>query len=153
MENLKVEYVDIGDLKPYKNNAKIHTQEQIDQIKESISQFGMNDPIGVWKDGLIIEGHGRWMALCEMGAKEVPVIHLDHLTDEERRAYTLAHNKLTMNTDYDMGILDLELGGIEDIDMSIFGFTDKKAAEESSPYTSDIRIPQYEITGGGNDNR
>jgi len=122
MENLKVEYLPIGDLTPYKNNAKLHTQEQIDQIKESISQFGMNDPIGIWKDGLIIEGHGRWMACCEMDFEKVPVIRLDHLTDEERRAYTLAHNKLTMNTDYDLELLDLELDGIEDIDMTSFGF-------------------------------
>lgn len=44
---LKVEYIPIDDIKPYENNAKIHTEEQIEQIKKSIKEFGMNDPIGI----------------------------------------------------------------------------------------------------------
>ena len=61
---LKVEYIPIEDIKPYENNAKIHTEEQIQQIKKSIEEFGMNDPIGIWgKENIIIEGHGRLMAL------------------------------------------------------------------------------------------
>ena len=54
--------------------------------------------------------------------KEVPVIRLDKLTDEQRRAYMLAHNKLTMNSDFDISLLQLELDGISQIDMSEFGF-------------------------------
>jgi len=45
MDKLKIEYVDINSIKPYKNNAKLHPQEQIEQIKRSIEQFGMDDPI------------------------------------------------------------------------------------------------------------
>lgn len=119
--NLKIEYLDINELKPYKNNAKLHPQEQIEQIKNSIKKFGMDDPIGIWKNNEIIEGHGRWIACKELGYKEVPVIRLDHLTDEERKAYTLAHNKLTMNSGFDLDILNTELENI-DIDMSDFGF-------------------------------
>ena len=60
---LKVEYIPIDNLKPYENNAKIHTAEQIEQIKRSIEEFGMNDPIGVWgHENLIVEGHGRLLA-------------------------------------------------------------------------------------------
>ncbi len=121
MEKLKIEYVDINSIKPYKNNAKTHPQEQIDQIKKSIEQFGMDDPIGVWKDE-IVEGHGRLIACKELGMTEVPIIRLDHLTDEERKAYTLAHNKLTMNSDFDIDILNEELANFETIDMSEFGF-------------------------------
>ena len=91
MEKLKIEYVSIDDIKPYKNNAKLHPKEQIEQIKKSIEQFGMNDPIGIWKDE-IVEGHGRLLALKELGYEEVPIIRLDHLTDEQRKAYILAHN-------------------------------------------------------------
>ena len=113
----------LNELKPYEKNAKIHTPEQIEQIKKSIEQFGMNDPIAVWgEENLIVEGHGRLEALKELGYEEVECIRLDHLTDEERKAYTLAHNKLTMNTDFDYGILDEELSGILDIDMEDFGF-------------------------------
>ena len=81
---LKVEYIPINEIKPYENNAKIHTEEQIEQIKKSIEEFRMNDPIGIWgKDNIIIEGHGRLMALQELGWDEVPVIRLDDLTDEQ----------------------------------------------------------------------
>ena len=121
MENLKIEYVNIDSIKPYKNNAKLHPEEQIEQIKKSIEQFGMDDPIGIWKDE-IVEGHGRLIACKELGMTEIPVIRLDHLTDEERKAYTLAHNKLTMNSDFDIDILNEELDNILDINMEDFGF-------------------------------
>ena len=114
----------IDDITPYENNAKIHTEEQIKQIKTSIEQFGMNDPIAVWGDNnIIVEGHGRLEALKELGYKEVECIRLDHLTDEERRAYTLAHNKLTMNTDFDFDKLEAELMSIDTINMEDFDFS------------------------------
>lgn len=118
---LKIEYVDIGSIKPYENNAKLHPREQIEQIKKSIEQFGMDDPIGIWKDE-IVEGHGRLIACQELGMEEVPIIRLDHLTDEQRKAYTLVHNKLTMNSDFDIDILNDELATINDIDMELYGF-------------------------------
>ena len=122
MSELKIEYVDISTLKPYENNAKEHPQEQIEQIKNSIVEFGMNDPIAVWKDNIIIEGHGRLLACQELNISKVPVIRLDDLSDEQRKAYTLAHNKLTMNSDFDLELLNGELESILDIDMGDFGF-------------------------------
>lgn len=120
---LKIEYVNKEDLKTYANNAKIHTAEQVEQIKKSIRKFGMNDPIAVWHDNEIIEGHGRFLAIMEMDEiKEVPIIRLDELTDAQRKAYMLAHNKLTMNTGFDFSVLVDELKSVVDIDMSDFGF-------------------------------
>lgn len=119
---LQVEYVPLHEIKTYPNNAKIHTAEQIEQIKKSILEFGMNDPIAVWKDNEVIEGHGRLIALTELGYTEVPVIRLDNLTDEQRKAYMLIHNKLTMNTGFNFDILESELDSIENYDMSLFGF-------------------------------
>ena len=132
-----VDMIPISEIKPYKRNAKKHPQEQIEQIINSIKAFGMNDPIGVWgAENTIVEGHGRYLALREMGESGlVPVIHLDNLTDEQRKAYALAHNKLTMNTDFDESALSLEMDDLSDFfDMSEFGFEtdeeeDKKAAE------------------------
>lgn len=119
---LKVEYYPIDSIKPYENNAKIHTEEQVAQIMRSIQEFGMNDPIAIWsEDNIIIEGHGRLMACKELGMEEVPIIRLDDLTDEQRKAYTLIHNQTTMNTGFDVDILNAELESI-DIDMSDFGF-------------------------------
>ena len=123
--DLKIEYLGKTDLKPYANNAKIHTADQVEQIKKSIREFGFNDPIAVWHDNEIIEGHGRLLAAMEMDdIEQIPVIHLDDLTDEQRRAYMLAHNKLTMNTDFDFSLLEMELDTITDIDMTDFGFSE-----------------------------
>lgn len=121
---LKVEYVPIDSITPYENNAKIHTPEQIEQIKNSIKEFGMNDPIAIWgEDNIIIEGHGRLIALKELGFDVVPIIRLDDLTDEQRRAYTLVHNQTTMSTGFDLEILQIELENIE-LNMDDFGFNE-----------------------------
>ena len=130
MNKLKVEYVKVGELQTYPNNAKVHTADQIEQIKASIEQFGFNDPIGVWKDNEIIEGHGRLIAAQELGIDQVPVIRLDNLTDEERRAYMLVHNQLTMNTGFDFALLEIELDDIN-IDMGKFGFEDVTPFDEN----------------------
>ena len=140
MDKLKIEYVDIDSIKPYKNNAKLHPKEQIEQIKKSIEQFGMDDPIGIWKDE-IVEGHGRLIACKELGYTEVPIIRLDHLSDEERKAYTLAHNKLTMNSDFDLDILNDELDDILNIDMSDFGFDLDLEDEEEKEIIED-EVPE-----------
>ncbi len=141
-----VDMIPIGQIKPYKRNAKRHPQEQIEQIINSIKAFGMNDPIGVWgKDNIIVEGHGRYLALREMGESgEVPVIHLDNLTDEQRKAYALAHNKLTMNTDFDSELLGAEMEGLKDFfEMSDFGFEE---SEVEADVTEEIEIKEENPT-------
>lgn len=139
---LKIEYVDIDSIKPYKNNAKQHPREQIEQIKKSIEEFEMVDPIGIWKDE-IVEGHGRLIACKELGYKEVPIIRLDHLTDEERKAYTLVHNKLTMNSDFDIDILESELEDLsKELDMSEFGFDANIL--DSEEFGTDFSLPDGE---------
>ena len=132
-QSLRIEYIPIEDIKPYENNAKLHPQEQIQQIKNSIIEFGFDDPIAIWKDNIIIEGHGRLIAAQELGYKEIPVIRLDNLTDEQRRAYTLVHNKLTMNSGFDIEMLNIELGGIDSIDMSDFGFEFEASFGDGAP--------------------
>ncbi|MFS1664708.1 site-specific DNA-methyltransferase, partial [Streptococcus sp. zg-JUN1979] len=93
-----------------------------------------NDPIALDENNVIIEGHGRYLALSELGAEEVPVIRLSHLSEEGKRAYILAHNKITLNTDFDMDLLKQELTTILDIDMGQFGFSTNIL---SSPLTAD----------------
>ena len=99
---MKIEKIAIKEIKPNKNNAKLHPQWQLDQIKESIVQFGNNDPIAIDENNVVIEGHGRLMALEQLGYEEAEIIRLEHLTEEQKSAYILAHNKLTMNTDFDL---------------------------------------------------
>ena len=149
MAKLKVEYVPLDSITPYKNNAKLHPEEQVEQIRKSIEEFGFNDPIAVWH-GEIVEGHGKLMAAQELGMETVPVIRLDDLTDEQRRAYALAHNKLTMNSGFDFGVLEEELEHLN-FDMSAFGFEDShidwERVEESGednyekPESEKLRCP------------
>lgn len=119
---MEIKKVSIDTITAYEFNAKEHPKEQIEQIKKSIMDFGNCDPIAVDEDGVIIEGHGRYIALAELGYKEVEIIRLEHLTEEQKKAYRLVHNKLTMNSDFDFEILERELAALNDINMEDFGF-------------------------------
>lgn len=131
----------LDEIKPYANNTKEHPQEQIDEIKESIARYGMNDPIAVWsKSNTIVEGHGRFEALRQMGIKEAPCIRLDHLTDKQRREYTIAHNKTTMDSGFDKNMLSLELPGL---DLGFLGYADEPEEEEDDGYYGDEREKTY----------
>ena len=141
MQELKIEYLTLDKLKPYDKNARKHQEADLSTIKASITEFGMSDPIGVWgKDNVIVEGHGRYLACKDLGIEQVPVIHLDHLTDEQRRAYALAHNKTAEMSEWDIDLLGEELDGIFDIDMSDFGF-DMTEEEEETEIIED-EVPQ-----------
>lgn len=115
----------VGALKDYANNSKEHDRANVDAIKASIEAFGMCDPVGVWRnaDGEyeIVEGHGRKMALQEMGRETVPCIDLSHLTDEERRVYSHVHNQTALMGELDLEIAELDFDGTE-FDMTDFGF-------------------------------
>lgn len=119
---LKIEYMSIADLAPYDGNAKLHPKKQVEQIAESIKEFGFNDPIAIDENGTIIEGHGRLLAAQMLGMDSLPVIRLDGLTDEQKRAYTLVHNQLTMKSGFDIEQLQIELDSITSIDMERFDF-------------------------------
>lgn len=150
-EQLQVIYLPIDQLLPDETNAKEHPQEQVEQIKKSIKRFKMCDPLGITgKENLILEGHGRYMALKELGVKEVPCIRLDHLkTKEERDAYSLVHNKLTMNSGFNIEMLEIKLGNIEEIDMSDFGFELPEEPQEVRDDDYEVKPPEVPKTKPG----
>ena len=153
MEIIKLK---IADLTPYENNAKEHPKKQIEEIKNSIKQFGFCDPVGIWgENNIIVEGHGRVLALQEMGETEVECIRLDHLTDDERKAYTLAHNKTTLSSDFDFDKLEAELKELAaadlDFSMADFGFDlsefeeEKEIVEDEIPEVDEINEAQTQL--------
>jgi hypothetical protein len=122
---MTTENIKISDLTPYERNARHHEPVDIDAIAKSIEAFGFRDPVGVWgPKNVIVEGHGRVMAAKQLGMTEVPCIRLDDLTDEQRRAYGLAHNKTAELSTWDAELLPLEVQDLPTYDMTAFGFSD-----------------------------
>ena len=142
MPKLKIEMLPVNALNEYEGNARQHGETDIAAIKASIEKFGFNDPIGIWGENIIVEGHGRLMAAKDLGMTEVPVIRLDHLTEEERRAYGLAHNRTAELSEWDLPQLDLELLGIKSIDMSAFGLQISEAEEEAEEDNYIVDLPE-----------
>lgn len=139
---MKITKVNIDEIKPYEHNAKLHPKEQIEQIKNSIVEFGNNDPIAIDLDNVIIEGHGRYEALKELGYKEVEVIVLD-LNEEQKNAYRIIHNQLTMNTDWDMEMLKQELSKIN-LNMNDFGIEQSLIDEVEEDFT-EVKEDNFDI--------
>lgn len=126
MKDMQIEYLPLDSLTPYEKNARKHGDFDVGIIKKSIEEFGFNDPIAVWgKKNIIVEGHGRLLAARELGMDKVPVIHLDHLTDEQRKMYALEHNRSAEMSVWDMDVLMDELKSLEDdFDLNELGFTE-----------------------------
>ena len=114
MNELKVEYIPPEQLTPYENNTRKHAPDDVEQIKESILQNGFNDPIGIWgENNLIVEGHGRQIAALELHLEKVPVIRLDHMTDDQRRDYAIRHNRTAELSEWDNETLMEEIARLE----------------------------------------
>lgn len=129
---LKIDYLSVEKIKEYGKNAKLHPREQIEQIKKSIEEYGFDDPIALDENGVIIEGHGRLIAAKELGLKTVPVIYLRHLTEEQKKAYRIAHNKINMNSGFDMAMLQAEINEImetSDVSIEALGFDEAELDE------------------------
>lgn len=120
-----IQEVRIDALKPYKRNAKKHSPEQVRKIADSIEEFGFLNPILIDKDHNVIAGHGRIMASKELGKETVPCLYVEGLTDEQRRAYILADNRLTEMGEWDEELVNEELTALkaEGFDISLTGFS------------------------------
>lgn len=109
---LKIEWWPIEAVKPYENNVKIHEEEQVEKIAQSIKQFGFDQPIVVDKDGVIIKGHGRTEASRFLGLKKVPVLVRRDLTEEQIKAARIADNRVAIS-DFDTVGLQNEIASIK----------------------------------------
>ena len=133
MSGIKIESIAIGDIKSYTENCKLHPQEQISKIRDSIISFGYLDPIAIDEDNIIIEGHGRLAALKQISAdpkKEIKILRIVGLDEGQNRAYRIAHNKLNMDTGFDLEKLGNEFNLLEGSDFfKDTGFDTKEITE------------------------
>ena len=120
----RYENVKIDKLKPYENNARTHSEAQVEKIARSIEQFGFINPVLIDGDYGIIAGHGRVMGAKQLGMTEVPCIFVEDLTETQKRAYILADNKLALDAGWDDEILKAELNFLKEVnfDISLTGF-------------------------------
>ena len=118
---MHVTMINLSEVRPYEKNAKKHPDDQVERIANSIREFGWQQPLVVDKNNVLVIGHGRLMAAKKLGLETVPVVRADTLTEDQIAALRLADNK-TNESEWDFELLDLELEGIDDIDMSQFGF-------------------------------
>ena len=114
IENLKIVYKNVVDLIPYVNNARTHSDEQINQIASSIKEFGFNNPILIDSENGVIAGHGRLLAALKLKLDKVPTVEISGLSEAQKKAYIIADNKIALNASWDMELLKLELDSIKD---------------------------------------
>ena len=130
MADLNIEYLLATDLLPYENNSRTHSQQQVDQIKRSMTEFGFTNPILIDEHNGIIAGHGRLQAAQELDIKLVPTITLKGLTEAQRKAYVIADNQLALNAGWDFDALNVEINNLDllNFDLNILGFNDQELA-------------------------
>ncbi len=121
---MELEELAIGALTPYAKNSRTHSAAQVEQIANSINEFGFTNPILVDESNTIIAGHGRLLAAQRLGMANIPVIRLEGLSDEQKRAYVIADNQLALNAGWDLNTLKAELAVLDTdgFDVDLLGF-------------------------------
>jgi ParB-like chromosome segregation protein Spo0J len=127
MSKLNIEIVDIEEIKESNYNSRIHSDAQIDKIANSIEEFGFVNPIIIDEGNEIIAGHGRYTAARYLKLKEVPTIRLTHLTDDKKRAFIIADNKIALSGEWDYDMLKEEFDTIlkSEMNIDLLGFNSK----------------------------
>lgn len=127
----EMKMVETSKLIPYVNNARTHSQEQVNKLRGSLREFGFINPVIIDSDFNVIAGHGRLMAAKEEGIEEVPCVLVDYLTEAQKKAYILADNRYAQDAGWDEELLRLEIEALEgmDFDVSLTGFDDQEIAD------------------------
>lgn len=150
---MKITQRKVSELIPYANNSRTHSDAQVAQIAASIKEFGWTNPILVDGANGIIAGHGRLLAARKLGYDEVPTIELSQLTENQKKAYIIADNKLALNADWDDALLKIELESLQEMGFKVdlLGFDPDEIRElfdedkeSENQYTQKVEIPTYE---------
>lgn len=120
---MNIEFLDPKSLKPHPQNSRTHSDEQIQQLMASITEFGFNGTIIIDEDDVILAGHGRTQAMIRLGRETIPCLRKEGLTDLEKRAYVIADNAIGQNSEWNEGVLAAEVAMLvgQGFDLSTFG--------------------------------
>lgn len=152
----QIEYVSLGALTPYARNSRTHSPEQVKRIAASIREFGFTNPVLVDGEGTIIAGHGRVLAAEHLQMETVPVVKLEYMTEQQKRAYVIADNKLALDAGWDEELLRVELEALHAdgyaVELTGFGAEELSeimldSDEDAEQYTRKIETPVYEPKG------
>lgn len=145
---MNVQEIKLKDIKPYGKNPR-KNDDAVPYVAESIKQFGFKVPIVIDKNNVIVAGHTRYKAAKKLGFKSVPCIIADDLTDEQIKAFRLADNKVSEKAEWDLDLLDSEIEGIFDIDMTDFGFELESEELEAEEDEYQGTVPEDPVTRKG----
>lgn len=145
---MNVQEIKLKDIKPYGKNPR-KNDDAVPYVAESIKQFGFKVPIVIDKNNIIVAGHTRYKAAKKLGFKSVPCIIADDLTDEQIKAFRLADNKVSEKAEWDLDLLDSEIEGIFDIDMTDFGFEFESEELEAEEDEYQGTVPEDPVTQKG----
>ncbi|EOO9071533.1 ParB/Srx family N-terminal domain-containing protein, partial [Escherichia coli] len=126
-----IEYLPVGKLLRYAKNSRTHSDEQVEQLVNSIREFGFTNPVLIDEKNELIAGHGRLAAAEILEMDKVPAIRLSNLSEKQKKAYRIADNKLALNAGWDMQLLAEEVKELmdDDFDIDLLGFNDAELDE------------------------
>lgn len=137
---IRFDFRDLSELKPYGGNARVHSPEQLERLRDSIARFGFVSPAIILPDGTLVAGHGRTAAARLAGLERVPVVILEGYTLDEARAYCLADNRLSDLAGWDDALLAAEVASLDDSLLGSAGFNSDEVEQILNP-ESDEEIP------------
>ena len=131
----KVERRQLSELIPYDRNSKLHPDSQIDQLANSIREWGWTIPILIDEKDTVLAGHGRLYAAQKLGLSDVPCMVAEGWSDEKKKAYVIADNKLAEKGGWDNALLYAELKEINNssFDLALMGMEDDFKLMDFSP--------------------
>lgn len=148
--DLKIEYLNADKLTYYANNNRTHGNEQVEQIVNSIKEFGFTNPILIDENNGVIAGHGRLMACDRANIRDVPCVRLKGLSEAQKKAYVIADNSLALNADWDIESLQVEIESLKELDFDIdvlgldFEELDMDFESEQEGLTEEDSVPEIE---------
>lgn len=122
---MDIQWFLIDDIRPYERNPRRNIRA-VDKVADSLKTYGWQQAIVVDKEHVIIAGHTRWLAAKKLKMEKVPVLVANNLTLEQVKAYRIADNRLSEESEWDSDLLRQELSSLKelDVDLSLTAFSE-----------------------------